>query len=201
MRHVGVYQYKKEMEHLRAGSSVPYSRSRKNRHRNLRRVWRAIRSTELCTDLSIGEREQNLEALRCELQSFQRGKQFKSSAVHRPDQFTDEPILDAKTYERFEVRIKHVVRELSARAEGAREKRDELHREVAELRGVLLTKRSRAMLNREMCLAPRRPGGELFEFCLIVAIESYISVDRSTNTPAQVLQQEEENQSCEEIDH
>ena len=191
VQHGGVCQYQKEMKYLRAASSVPYSRSRKNRHRNLRRVWRAIRSTELCTDLSIGEREHNLEALRCELQSFQRGKQFKSSAVHRPDQFTDEPILDAKTYERFEVRIKHVVRELSARAEGAREKRDELHREVAELRGVLLTKRSRAMLNREMCLAPRRPGGELFEFCLIVAIESYISVDRSTNTPAQVLLQEE----------
>ena len=52
-----------------------------------------------------------------------------------------------------------------------------------------------------MCLTPRRPGGELFKFFMIVVFESYISVDRSTNTPAQVLQQEEENQSCEEIDH
>ena len=200
MRHVECCQQQREMEHLCAGSSVLYSRSRKNRHRNLRRVWGTIRSTELCTDLSIAEREHNLEALRCELQSFQRGKQFKSSAVHHPDQFTDEPILDAKTYERFESRIKQIVRDLSARAEGAREKRDELHREVAELRGVLLTKRSRTKLNREMCLAPRRPGGELFKFFMIVVFESYISVDRSTNTPAQVLQQEEENQSCEEID-
>ena len=119
VRHVGWCQQQKEIENLRAEFSVPYSRSRKNRHRNFRRFWRAIRSTELCTDLSIEEREHNLEALRCELRSFQRGKQFRSSAVHRPDQFPDEPILDAKTYERFEVRIKHVVRELSARAEGA----------------------------------------------------------------------------------
>ena len=86
-------------------------------------MWRAIRSTELCTDLLIGEREYNLEALRCELQSFQRGKQLKSSAAHRPDQFADEHILDAKTYERFEGRIKQIVRDLSARAEGSREKR------------------------------------------------------------------------------
>ena len=98
MRHVGVYQYKKEMKHLRAGPSVPYSRNRRNRRRNVRRVCRAIRSTKLCTDLLIGEREHNLEALRCELQSFQRGKQLKSSAVHLPDQLADEPILDAKTY-------------------------------------------------------------------------------------------------------
>ena len=105
-----------------------------------------------------------MEILRCELQSFQRGKQFKSSAVHRPDQFTDEPILDAKRYERFESRIKQIVRDLSARAEGAREKRDVLHREVAELKGVQLTKRTRAKMNKEMCLTPRRPGGELLKF-------------------------------------
>ena len=136
MRHVGVYQYKKEVEHLRAGFSMPYSRSRKNRHRNFRRVWRAIHSTELCTDLLIEEREHNLEALRCELRSFQRGKQYKSSAVHCPDKLADELILDAKTYERFDERIKQIVRDLSARAEGAREKQEELHREVTELKGV-----------------------------------------------------------------
>ena len=123
MRHVGVYQYQKEMKHLVAASSVLYSRNRRNRHRNLKRVWRAIRSTELWTDLSIVQREHILERLRCELQSFQRGKQLKSSAVHRPDQFADEHILDAKTYERFEGRIKQIVRDLSARAEGSREKR------------------------------------------------------------------------------
>ena len=77
-----------------------------------------------------------MEALRCELRSFQRGKQYKSSAVHCPDKFADEPILDAKTYERFDERIKQIVRDHSTRAEGAREKRDELHREVAELKGV-----------------------------------------------------------------
>ena len=64
-----------------------------------------------------------MERLRCELQSFQREKQLKSSAAHRPDQFVDEHILDAKTHGRFKGRIKQIVRDLSARAEGSREKR------------------------------------------------------------------------------
>ena len=56
------------------------------------------------TDLLIVQREHILERLRCELQSFQREKQLKSSAAHRPDQFADEHKLDTKTYERFEGR-------------------------------------------------------------------------------------------------
>ena len=56
------------------------------------------------------------------------------------------------------------MRDLGARAEGSKEKRDELHREVAELKGVQLTKRTRAKMNKEMCLSPRRSGGELLNF-------------------------------------
>ena len=85
--------------------------------------------------------------------------------MHCHEKFADEPILDAKTYERFNERIKQIVRDLSARAEGAREKRDVLHREVAELKGVQLTKRTRAKMNKGMCLSPRRSGGELLKFC------------------------------------
>ena len=105
------------------------------------------------------EREHELDKLRCELESFQRGKQYESSAVHRPGQFEHKPILDPKTYAEFEDQIKRIVRRLSSRAAGAREERDELHSEVAELKGVALTRRTRAKLNREMCLTPRSTGG------------------------------------------
>ena len=91
-----------------------------------------------------------MERLQYELKIFQRGKQFKSSTVHCPVQFIDEPILDVKTYLRYETRIKDTVKQLSARVEGAKEKRDELHRELAALKGVVLTAKTRALRTIEM---------------------------------------------------
>ena len=100
-----------------------------------------------------------MERLGNELRKFQRGKQYKSSAIHHPGQFEDKPILDPETRKIFEDRIKHIVRQLNAGADGAKDERDELHREVAELKGLVLTRRMRAKLNREMCLTPRSTGG------------------------------------------
>ena len=146
------------MKHLRT-APMSFSRNSRNRNRNLRRLFREIHYTEQCTALSSAERERKLDRLRLELEGFQRGKQYASSAVHHPDQFEDKPILDEKTYAKFKDRIKHIVRQLSAGAEGAKDERDELHREVAELKGLVLTRRMRAKLNREMCLTPRSTGG------------------------------------------
>ena len=54
-----------------------------------------------------------------------------------PTKFADEHILDAKTHERFEGRIKQIVRDLSARAGGS------------TMKGVVLTKKTRAKSNGE----------------------------------------------------
>ena len=98
---------------------MSFSRNPRNRNRNRERLIREIRYTEQCTALSSAERERKLDRLRLELEGFQRGKQYASSAVRHPDQFEDKPILDEKTYAKFKDRIKHIVRQLSAGAEGA----------------------------------------------------------------------------------
>ena len=75
--------------------------------------------------------------------------------MHGPDQFSENLILDVKTYtNQFVDCMKQVVRDLGARAEGSKEKRDELHREIAEVKGVILTKKTRAKSNGEA------PGAE-----------------------------------------
>ena len=48
------------------------------------------------------------------------------------------------------------MRQLSAGADGAKDERDELHRELAELKGIPLTRKNGAKLNMEMCLTPKR---------------------------------------------
>ena len=118
----------------------------------MRMIW----CIEQCSDLSNGEKERELERLGNELRKFQRGKQYKSSAVHRPGQFEDKPILDPETCKLYEDRMKHIVRQLSAGADGAKDERDELHRELAELKGIPLTRKNRAKLNMEMCLTRKR---------------------------------------------
>ena len=135
-------------------SSVIFSNSRRNRNRNCRRLKRMICYIEQCADLSTDEKERELERLGNELRKFQPGKQYKSSAVHPPGQFEDKPILDRKTYKLYEDRIKHIVRQLNAGADGAKDEREELHRELAELKGIPLTRKNRAKLNIEM--TPKR---------------------------------------------
>ena len=116
------------MKHLRT-TPMSYSKRRRNRNRNLTRLFREIRYAEQCTALSSAERERKLDRLRLELEGFQRGKQYEYSAIHRPGQFEHKPILDAKTFAEFEDRIKHIVRQLSAGADGAKDERDELLRD------------------------------------------------------------------------
>ena len=136
-------------------SSVIFSNSRRNRNRNCRRLKRMICYIEQCADLSTDKKERELERLGNELRKFQPGKQYKSSAVHPPGQFEDKPILDQKTYKLYEDRIKHIVRQLNAGADGAKDEREELHWELAELKGIPLTRKNRAKLNMEMCLTPK----------------------------------------------
>ena len=139
-----------------------YSSKRSNKNRNRKRILGMMRYIDQRSDLSNEQRERELERLQYELEIFQRGKQFKSSAVHCPDQFIGVPvILDAKTYDRYEIRIKDTVKQLSARVEGAKEKRDELHRELAALKGVALTAKTRKKLNKEMCLTRKYDDGKL----------------------------------------
>ena len=54
-----------------------------------------------------------------------------------------------ETCNQFLDRIKQVVRDLGTRAEGSKEKRDELHRKIAEVKGVVLTKKTRAKSSGE----------------------------------------------------
>ena len=90
-----------EMKHPHT-TYMSCSRKRRNRNRNLTRLFREICYTEQCTALSSADRERKLDRLRLELEGFQRGKQYASSAVHRPDQFEDKPILNENTYAKFE---------------------------------------------------------------------------------------------------